>query len=81
MLAAPVTVAGQSVIPLSIVHPTKSEVKNTVSWIGGTTITVALFMLLFALTEGNVVGWRRPYMGAIIAVSVILIILFVLWQL
>ncbi|KAK5117023.1 hypothetical protein LTR62_006744 [Meristemomyces frigidus] len=36
---------------------------------------------MFALTEGKVVGWGRPYIGVVIATSIILIIAFVFWQL
>lgn len=62
-------------------HPPESEVKNAVDWIGGSIVTAALFILLFALTEGNIVGWSRPYIGAIIGVAVVLLVVFVFWQL
>jgi len=81
MIAFVVTVAGHFVIPLPVVRPSQAEVKNNVDWIGGTTITIALFALLFALTEGNVVGWGKPYIGVIIAVSLVLVVVFVVWQL
>ncbi|EMC92398.1 hypothetical protein BAUCODRAFT_287436 [Baudoinia panamericana UAMH 10762] len=81
IIAAVVTVAGHFVIPLPVIRPSESDVKNAVDWIGGTTITVALFALMFALTEGNVVGWGKPYIGVIIAISILLIAAFVLWQL
>ncbi|KAI8935555.1 hypothetical protein NX059_008124 [Plenodomus lindquistii] len=53
---------------------------NTVDWIGGTIITVGLIMLLFALSEGNVVGWSTPWVPVLIVVSLILIVLFGFWQ-
>jgi MFS family permease len=81
IIAALVTVAGHFLIPLPAMHPTESEVKNAVDWIGGSIVTVALFILLFALTEGNIVGWSRPYIGAIIGVSAVLLTIFVFWQL
>lgn len=81
ILAAGVTLAGHFVIPLPVMKPTQSDLKNAIDWIGGTTITIALFALMFALTEGNVVGWSKPYIGVIIAISIVLIVLFVLWQL
>nr|POE56320.1 drug resistance protein [Quercus suber] len=80
ILAAIVTLAGQLVIPRAPMPNPVSELKNAVDWIGGTTITVALFALLFALTEGNIVGWSRPYIGAIIGVSMLLIAAFLAWQ-
>jgi len=69
------------VIPVPAVRPTKSELKNAVDWVGGTTITIALCALLFAMTQGNVVGWGTWYIGFIIGVSAILITMFVAWQL
>lgn len=35
---------------------------------------------MFALTEGNVVGWDTPWVPALIAVSVVLVTLFAFWQ-
>ncbi|KAK5131688.1 hypothetical protein LTR08_000742 [Meristemomyces frigidus] len=81
MLAALVTVAGHLVIPLPAISHSPSDVKNAVDWVGGMTITISLFALLFALTEGNVVGWSKPYIGVIIALSVLLMVAFVFWQL
>ena len=81
MFALGVTVAGYFVIPLPVIHPSQSELKNAVDWIGGTAVTVALFILLFALTEGNVVGWSTTYIPALIVVSVVLLAAFVAWQL
>lgn len=81
MIACLVTIASHFLIPLPVLHPSESELKNAVDWIGGTIVTVALFILLFALTEGNIVGWSRPYIGTIIAVSILLLTVFVIWQL
>jgi hypothetical protein len=63
-------------------QPSQSEIKNAVDWIDGTIVTVALFILLFALTEGNKVGWDEPYTPTIssIVVSVVLLTMFVVWQ-
>ena len=80
MIAAMVTVAGHFVIPLPASHPSEKDVKNAVDWVGGSTITVALFALLFALTEGNTVNWRKPYIFVIIALSFVMIVAFVFWQ-
>ena len=80
MIAALVTIAGHFVIPLPVIKPLESDVQHAVDWVGGTTITIALFALLFALTEGNVVGWSKPYIGAIIGLSVVLMVAFVMWQ-
>ncbi len=52
----------------------------TVDWAGAVLITVGLFALLFALTEGNVVGWTAPQIPALIVGSLVLIGVFVAWQ-
>ncbi|TQV92251.1 hypothetical protein V2A60_004538 [Cordyceps javanica] len=51
-----------------------------VDWTGGTLITVALMALLFALTEGNVVGWQTSWVCNLIIVSLLLIVAFFFWQ-
>lgn len=81
IIAAITTVAGYFFIPLPVREPSPSELKNAVDWIGGILLTASLFILLFALTEGNVVGWSTPYIISIIVVSVILFTAFVFWQL
>lgn len=73
--------AGIAIIPVPkhILHEEGATFKS-VDWIGAFLITAGLLALLFALTEGNVVGWSTPWVSALIVVSVILVILFVLWQ-
>jgi predicted MFS family arabinose efflux permease len=51
-----------------------------VDWAGGATVTVAILVLLFALTEGNVVGWATPWIPVLIVISVVLLAAFVMWQ-
>lgn len=51
-----------------------------VDWIGGTLITCGLIALMFALTEGNVVGWSTPWISVLLIVSLLIIVAFVLWQ-
>lgn len=58
---------------------TKPTAKS-VDWIGATLITVGLIALMFALTEGNVVGWSTPWIPVLIVVSVIIIGVFAVWQ-
>jgi len=53
---------------------------KSVDWIGAFLITAGLFALLFALTEGNVVGWSTPWVSVLIVISAILVTLFVFWQ-
>lgn len=54
--------------------------RHNVDWIGGTLITIGLLVLLFALTEGNVVGWTTPWVPTLIVVSVLVIAAFAFWQ-
>lgn len=58
----------------------EDSVRGAVDWIGGTLITVGLIVLLFALSEGNVVGWSTPWVPTLIAVSAIIILAFGFWQ-
>ncbi|OTA06014.1 hypothetical protein A9Z42_0067480 [Trichoderma parareesei] len=51
-----------------------------IDWIGATLITVGLLALMFALTEGNVVGWDTPWIPVLIVVSILIIAAFAVWQ-
>lgn len=73
------TTAGYFVIPLPPVQPEPS-MRNTVDWIGGTLITVGLIILLFALSEGNVVGWSIPWVPTLIVISLLIVFAFGYWQ-
>jgi len=81
-MAAAVSFAAIVIIPLPkhTLHDEGVNVKNSVDWLGGALITIGLFALLFALTEGNIVGWSTPWIPVLIVVSAILVALFVLWQ-
>jgi MFS family permease len=80
ILAAMVTVAGHFVIPVPKPRTEPMDLKNSVDWAGGATVTVAILVLLFALTEGNVVGWATPWIPVLIILSFLLLAVFVLWQ-
>ncbi|KAK3337864.1 major facilitator superfamily-domain-containing protein [Neurospora tetraspora] len=82
ILAAIITVAAIFVIPppKHTLHQDGASVKGSVDWIGAVLITAGLLVLLFALTEGNVVGWRTPWVPVLIVVAVALVAVFVLWQ-
>lgn len=82
ILAVIVTIAGYFLIPPPIIAQGNQEgkVKATVDWIGAILITAGLMVLLFALTEGNVVGWSTPWVPVLIVVALILVVVFVLWQ-
>lgn len=89
MLSAIITVAGIFLIPAQPPpHPdasssspeTTSKRFPAVDWVGATLITVALVALNFSLTEGNVVGWKTPWVPVLIVLAVLLIALFASWQ-
>ncbi|KAI1456861.1 drug resistance protein [Annulohypoxylon moriforme] len=53
---------------------------KSVDWIGGALITASILGLLFALTEGNVVGWGTVWIYLLIVISMLLLVIFVVWQ-
>ncbi|KAG7287685.1 hypothetical protein NEMBOFW57_007198 [Staphylotrichum longicolle] len=69
-----------------VIPPSKPPVREegaprpSIDWLGAFLITVGLLALLFALTEGNVVGWSTPWIPVVIVVSIILVALFTFWQ-
>lgn len=79
IMAGLITVAGFFLIPRPP-PPDPDVVLPTVDWIGAALITVGLTALMFALTEGNVVGWTTPFVPALIVVSVVVVIAFGFWQ-
>ncbi|CZT17542.1 related to aminotriazole resistance protein [Ramularia collo-cygni] len=80
IMSAIATIAAWFVIPLPTVLPKEEDVKNAVDWPGGMMITVGLIILLFALTDGNVVGWSKAYIPVLIVLSLLLVAAFVAWQ-
>ncbi|KAK1241442.1 hypothetical protein MKX08_001416 [Trichoderma sp. CBMAI-0020] len=78
-----------SVCGMLFIPPTPPPANNTkaaklgpksVDWVGATLITVGLLALMFALTEGNVVGWSTPWIPVLIVVSLLVIAAFAVWQ-
>ncbi|KAJ2902265.1 hypothetical protein MKZ38_000806 [Zalerion maritima] len=82
ILCGIIAAAGFFVIPKpkSTLHDQGVHAKNSVDWLGACLITAGLLALMFALTQGNVVGWSTPWIPALIVVSLILIALFIVWQ-
>ncbi|KAM0665817.1 hypothetical protein ACQRIU_000818 [Beauveria bassiana] len=89
IMAAAISIAGFALIPNSDDSPTLAAALQggsvgarlkLVDWTGGALITVALIALLFALTEGNVVGWQTAWVSNLILVSLLLIVAFYFWQ-
>ncbi|EHA56899.1 puromycin resistance protein pur8 [Pyricularia oryzae 70-15] len=80
ILAGLLTVAGIFVIPPDEPKPRSTNPAAAVDWIGAMLITFGLFVLLFALTQGNITGWRAPWIPVLLALSVGIIGAFVYWQ-
>lgn len=83
-LAIAVTIAGILFIPAPPPSLTTGKgglsALKSVDWIGGALVTAATLALLFALTEGNVVGWGTIWIYLLIVISMLLLVVFVGWQ-
>ena len=80
ILCGCVTVAGHLLIPHSKVESSSfSTLMLNVDWVGGALVTVAIILLNFALTEGNVVGWKTFWVPLLLVLSIVLLVLFALW--
>jgi predicted MFS family arabinose efflux permease len=82
-MALAITAAGLFTIPpppKRTLREDGSSAKASIDWLGAALVTVGLLALLFALTEGNIVGWSTPWVPVLIVVSFILIAAFVFWQ-
>ncbi|PHH65488.1 hypothetical protein CDD81_2268 [Ophiocordyceps australis] len=80
VMACTISIAGFLFIPCSGQGPPISQ-QPAIDWIGAFLITSGLVALMFALTEGNVVGWKTPWVPVTIVSSLLLVLGFVLWQL
>ena len=80
IFAAIVTLAGWFLIPRPTTFSPEANAKSAVDWIGGTLITIGLLALLFALTEGNIVGWNTAWIPILIVISLLIVTIFVFWQ-
>lgn len=80
IIAAVITIASYFIIPLPPANIQVIGSKKTVDWIGGTFITVGLLVLMFALTEGNVVGWSTPWIPVLIVVGLLMVAAFIVWS-
>ncbi|KAH6712856.1 major facilitator superfamily domain-containing protein [Leptodontidium sp. MPI-SDFR-AT-0119] len=84
IMAGIISVAGMLFIPAP---PTMSAAEGllrskmaAVDWIGAALITIGLLTLMFALTEGNIVGWKTAWVPTLIVISILVIICFGFWQ-
>ncbi|RYP79073.1 hypothetical protein DL771_000051 [Monosporascus sp. 5C6A] len=84
-LAIVVTAAGIFCVPppppsaVSSKKSTASLLKD-IDWIGGFLVTAGLLAFMFALTQGNVVGWSTVWIYMLIGIAVLLLGIFVAWQ-
>ncbi|KAF2190901.1 MFS general substrate transporter [Zopfia rhizophila CBS 207.26] len=53
---------------------------RSVDWLGGFLVTASLTALLFALTEGNVAGWKNVHIPVLIVIAALLLATFGAWQ-
>ncbi|USP81631.1 hypothetical protein yc1106_08905 [Curvularia clavata] len=79
IIAAMSTIASYYIIPGPLTSPQLNR-NNTVDWTGGTLITVGLIILIFALSQGNIVGWQTPWIPTLIALSLLIVLGFGYWQ-
>ncbi|ORY58185.1 major facilitator superfamily [Pseudomassariella vexata] len=56
------------------------ESRLDLDWLGALIISGSLVMLLYALSEGNVIGWGTPMIPSLIAASLALMVAFYFWQ-
>lgn len=77
IVASTVTVAG-----IFVIRPDKGCAgrKKGVDVLGGALITLSLMLFIFTLTEGEIQGWARPWIPALLVVSLLLGVAFVFWQ-
>ncbi|KAI1433309.1 major facilitator superfamily-domain-containing protein [Xylaria sp. CBS 124048] len=83
-LAALITIAGLAFIPSppESSGPTENKIAllKSVDWLGGFLVTAGLLALLFALVEGNVLGWGTHWIPFLIVIAIILLTVFYAWQ-
>jgi len=74
---------GIAAIALSVarLHESKDPARARLDWLGLTTLTGFLFLLVYALLEGNERGWHSTFIVSCIAASLVLGIAFVVVEL
>lgn len=56
------------------------ETDRRVDWIGAFLITAGLVLIVFVLSDGEIVGWANPYIITLLIVGVLCMVGFVLWE-
>ncbi|KFA78168.1 hypothetical protein S40288_01356 [Stachybotrys chartarum IBT 40288] len=82
IIAGVISLAGFFLIPKPPAHarPRAAAGVGSVDWVGAALVTSGLVALMFALTEGNVVGWRTPWIPVLVVVALLVLVAFVFWQ-
>ncbi|KZP15059.1 efflux transporter [Athelia psychrophila] len=60
--------------------PPSAETDRRVDWIGAFLITAGLVLIVFVLSDGEIVGWKTPYIIALLILGALAMVLFVLWE-
>src|SRR5580700_4992370 len=64
------------VITLAKVKDSKDPTRRSIDWVGLVTFSVSLFLLVFALVEGNSEGWSSPTIVTMLVGSAVLMTMF-----
>jgi EmrB/QacA subfamily drug resistance transporter len=67
-------------VTLTRVPESRDPAGTSIDWIGTVTFTAALFLLALALIRGDALGWGSSTIVTLFAVSVVLLVLFVISQ-
>ncbi|KAH8881973.1 MFS general substrate transporter [Thozetella sp. PMI_491] len=86
LLSTTIAVAGFFTIPMLPKAESNHRQGGTkkpqaiVDWLGAFLVTLGMFLLLFSLTDANIVGWSTPRVPILVTSSLVLLALFVTWQ-
>ena len=80
LINVPIGIAAAA-LTLAKVAESRNPEGRRVDWIGTITFTVALFLLVFAITRGNAEGWGSALIVALLAASALLLMVFTIAQL
>ncbi len=80
LINVPIGIAAAA-LTLAKVAESRNPEGTRVDWIGTTTFTAALFLLVFAITRGNAEGWGSPLIVSLLAGSAVLLAVFTIAQL
>ena len=69
------------IITLTKVDNAKIPTGRRIDWLGVVTFTSSLFLLVYALVQGNAKGWGSTYIVSMLVGSVILMVVFIVGEL